>query len=464
MIKTVQRVGFLVICASIALACEGMTLGENAPGQDTYLGFGALAVDHVTETVFVLQTTKSPTGKISRQELVRVDPAAMRADAVIDLTGLRDLRILFPSSGILVMAERNGKEQLILFDRHTFAEKTRIEVPTRYHGTRMSPSRRFVVVADNGNKQFPLNLIDTLTMDIHRIPHGQEWLEAMWAADQDILYVMAGPLLKGGGTMHLLSYNLDALLNGGFKLGSASFWAGENWHLKVENASADLFFSFSWVGVSPTGTHVAFPMLSHAAPTQPTTGGQAQPEPSHVVALVDTHNGSLSMIDDAYGPVGFTPDGATMVSYRHNMAQGRDLLLIDTATQGVIIETLPYDGGISFFVSHEDNLVVIAPVGTGGNLILHNADTGTQTTVYGPGANLHEFVSRPAHSELWIANNGLFRLDLRDAEITSISLGVAPNRINILTKSDLLVLRNSSEQRVVFYDPNDDHATAVPLQ
>lgn len=450
-----SRLTSVALLLGLLLGCEGLTLGENQAGQDTYLSFGAIAVDNVTEDVFALRTIQVGATGQNEQWLVRIDPDSLSAKPVINLTGYKDVRILFPERGILIMAELEKQEQLVMFQRGTYKVLDRVDVPVRYHGTRMSPSRRWVIVADNTTPQSPsLHLIDTETMDIRVVPHGQPWLEAMWANHSDTLYVMAGSVKDDEpADMHLISYPLSVLISGGFTLDDDGFWAGRQWHVAVPDAYADLLFSFSWVGVSPNDEHIAFPMRR-------VVGEQKD----YVVALMDTKAGTLIVFENARGPVGFTPDSSTMVSYRNRPDDGRDLLLVDVGTEATRAEAMPHEGGISFFVTRDENLVLVAPpFGQSGPLVLVDALTGKQTSVAGPSAHLTEFVSREGYGELWIADDGLFRLDLIEAVMEAMTITFVPNRINILPKRDLLVLGRSKGDSVAFFDPQKRTLREVPL-
>src|SRR5262245_39605355 len=114
-------------CAAIVSAltgCTGLTLGENGAGADTYRGLGVIAVDDRTETSFVVEGTQTRAERWNprtRQTLYAVDPDDGGVRRVEDLTGRDDLRILFPSSGVLVMSEANDEDVLELRDKDTLS-------------------------------------------------------------------------------------------------------------------------------------------------------------------------------------------------------------------------------------------------------------------------------------------------------------------------------------------------------
>src|SRR5690606_8765224 len=155
----------------------GMTLGENEPGRDTYLEDGSIAVDPVTERVYVLRRTvvthEEPDGtewSETFKHLYQVSPDGAGARLLADVSDLSDLRMLFPRDQVLLMAERDGQDLLRVLDPATGAVLREVETAARYHGTRLSPSGRFVAVADNTSPAAPIHIIDTTTYDIVEIP------------------------------------------------------------------------------------------------------------------------------------------------------------------------------------------------------------------------------------------------------------------------------------------------------
>src|SRR5215831_6714651 len=147
-------------------ACTGLSLGENQPGDDTWLEAGSIAVDPNSETSFVL----SASSKTMRKALYAIAPSGY-PQRVADLTDFTDSRLLFPSSGLLLMAEFQGTDRLRLLDQSTFAPIKSVETGARYNGTRMSPSRQWIAVANNADARLPIHLIDARSLAIHPIPH-----------------------------------------------------------------------------------------------------------------------------------------------------------------------------------------------------------------------------------------------------------------------------------------------------
>ena len=166
---TTRHSRFLLVALALTLcACEhtGATLGENMPGQDTHLSSGSIAVDPITEDIFVLETvdrTEESGRRVTERYVVRVEASHDSPQRVIDVNDGRDVRMMFPSTGILLMVETDRGEALRLYDRHTMQLLRERYVDAHYWGTRLSASGRHLLVADSGGDQSALHLLDTET-------------------------------------------------------------------------------------------------------------------------------------------------------------------------------------------------------------------------------------------------------------------------------------------------------------
>jgi len=202
------------------------------------------------------------------------------------------------------------------------------------------------------------------------------------------------------------------------------------------------------VGVAPDDRHVVFPVLLDEG-----TGG------GHALIVLDVETSETRIVRDAYGPVGFTPDSSTIVSY-HYVDRGTDetwaeLVLVDVETLEVETLEVPYSGMPSYFVSREGNYVVLVPdVFAPGHMVLFDLDRN-ETTEFGDYAvKLNEFVSRIGHDELWIlSDSSLYRFDFVEAILEPVSVGFSPEHVNILPRRDLLVLDDASGNDYTFLDP-----------
>lgn len=463
-----MRAHTLAIAATLlTTACTGFSLGENNPGGDTYLEYGSIAVDDRTEKAFVLNNYKDD--DLEETSLLRaVDPDTGLVSEVADLTGRDDARILFPASGVLVMSEKDEKDELLLLDKDTFKEKQREPIDVRYHGTRMSPSRAWIAVADNTSVTAPIHIIDAEILTRRVIPHNGDWLEAMWKNKSDELFAIVFYNMAEDGTdpnlkpyARILSWSMTDVEAGQFEPDAEGFWPDRKLDIQVPDVTGDFLFSFTWVGISPDDKWAVFPVRE----TDPAT-----PE-THALLVVETATGEVRVVPGAKGPVGFTPDSSTIVSYDDNGSQNgpegktpddevdQRLLLIDVTTLEIDPQDVDISGGLSYFISRDGNYVVVASNYGDEKLVFYDLDNDATSQMAGPAIGLNEFVSRRGHNELWLVDeSSLFKIDMNAGELSQIEPGYGVQHINILPEHDWLVLSdvpNSGSQvpRLHFFDP-----------
>jgi hypothetical protein len=458
--------------------CTGFSLNEQKAGGDTYLQNGALGVDDRTELSFIRNEYKNEKTLEETAYLRAIDPDSGAVSEVADLTGREDTRILFPASGVLLMSEQNGTDELLLLDKDTLAEQQRETVNVRYHGTRMSSSRDWIAVADNTSEHAPIHIIDSQILTRRIIPHNGDWLEAMWMNKTDELYAIvfydADPNVPDSKPhARILSWSMEDVEAGKFEPDESGFWPDRKTDIDIPNVTGDFLFSFTWVGISPDDKWAVFPVIETDAAT---------PQEYELIVL-ETETGEIRTVPDAKGPVGFTPDGSTIVSYDDKGSQNgpggktpddeidQRLLLIDVNTLEVDPQDVDISGGITYFISRDGNYVVVASSLSDEKLVLHDIDNGTSTQMAGPAIGLNEFVSREGKNELWLADEAsLYKIDMAAGELSQIELKYSIQHLNILPKHDWLVMSDvpaTAEQapQVHFFDPvslKDAKAVAMP--
>ncbi|MBI1945061.1 MAG: hypothetical protein HYS27_05160 [Deltaproteobacteria bacterium] len=467
-------------------ACTGATFGERSAGEDTYLepndfhdtgdgrevGLGSIGVDPATEVSFVVQAVRTrdedDTVIDERKTLFAVPPEAEAPSGQSDLTHLSDLRIIFPGDEVVVLGELEGADNLGFLDARTL--QTLETLPAldgaRYHGTRLSPSKQYLAVCDNNQSPCPIHLIDLATRTTEIIPHDGFWLEAMWLRGSDTLFAVIfyaddQETETDETRARVLSFPMEEVQRCGFAV-DAGTWCGRTIDVELPGASPDWLFSFTWLGIAPDDGVVAVPVI---------VGGQ------HVVALVSPADGAVRTVDDAHGPVGFTPDGSTVVSYRYHTEavpcdEGVDpeecpppettpqLALIDVEDLTVATIDLPTIEAPEYFVTRTGNLVVVADAWGSGRLVLADLDQGTASSLRGPDVNLTELVSLDDAGELWIADDGLFRVDLVEGLVEQVGPGLSPVTINVLPDHHRLVMDDGEGRALVFFDPETRQQTA----
>ena len=428
------------LLVAAAAGCTGHSFGENNPGGGgpdigTYLENGSIAVDGANENVYVLTTeTDDATGAVTDKSLLVAPPGETRARRLARLTGFEDLRLLFVEGAVMVMGERGAYDELILYDRAGTREIDRRSTSARYHGTRISADGAFVAVADNTQAPSPIHLIRASDLSIRAIPHDGDWLEVNWANRSDRLIAAVFHVGEAGapGSMRLMSWSIKQLADAQFPE-AGGFWADPLLDVTLTDTGADPLFSYSWISVSPDDSLAVVPVTQPDAETG---------ETRHRLALVALATGEVRMVDDARGPVGFTPDGTTIVSYRsvEDSAGGvrPHLLLVDTASMEEELIAEPAPGFIQYFVTRDGNYVVVGDLFGSSELTLVDLDSG-ETSSLGRALDLDEFVSRPGTGEMYLVDQGLFRLDLFDATLEEVPLDFVPAHINRLPSDQLVV-------------------------
>lgn len=196
---------FLVALLCAASGCSDDSLGAS-PGFDNYVEpdddvvssdwilvgdrcvkHGRVAADARTGTAWVVQSVRaSPCNGVPRRTLWAV-PLGGEPVRIMDVTRREDVRVTFPEDRVLVMAEEGGLDQLYFLDPHDLRITAKLSSRAQYFGSRTSPTRRFVTVADDKRRTGALHVIDTREFVTIAIPHNGEHIEARWLNHRDML-------------------------------------------------------------------------------------------------------------------------------------------------------------------------------------------------------------------------------------------------------------------------------------
>lgn len=111
---------------------------------------------------------------MARAHLTASDPTTGASAEVMDVSGVRDRRVVFPADDrMILMAETGGRDQLVLIDTRTRRRIASAAEEARYYGTRTSPSGRRLVVADDLDPAGPIHVIDTGTLAHEVLDRGK---------------------------------------------------------------------------------------------------------------------------------------------------------------------------------------------------------------------------------------------------------------------------------------------------
>lgn len=440
----------LVFCTG----CTGLSLGLNAPGAPTRVAGGSIAVDERTDTAFVLAAERTAEGIEERLHAVPADGPSMLVAA--SASG-GDQRLLFPDAGVLMMRETpDGGEVLTLFDRESFAERRTASVASRYRGTRVSPTGKWVAVADNDGDAIPIHIIEPSTLRVRPIPHRGEWLEAMWSPDRDLLVTAIFD-----GDVRVAAWSMDAVSARAFATDDSGAWSKPELDLTIPNKRPDESLSFTWLTSSADGRWVVVPVRDGAS-------GDNQ------LVIVDSRDRTHRVVHGAKGPAGFTGDGSTIVSYAsspHAPDAADEMMLIDVASLETRRVKVPRLDRFNFHVLGAT--VTVAPTfepagsprerGEHLPLFVFDAHARDPGIVIEPArVHLTEYVERPLDHDLWMVSHDLLsRIDLRHRTLEAFDLGFVPRHLNRLPKRDWLVLdqhtpgARTSPEHLVFWDPDE---------
>lgn len=356
--------------------------------------------------------------------------------------------MLFPAGAVLVMAERAGRDQLSLYDPDTLALRLRASPPVRYHGTRMSPSRRFVAVADNTSEQAPIHVIEGDTLRTTVIPHDGGWLEAMWQNTRDRLVAMVS-YSGARPSMRFLVFDMDRVRSDNYAA-DGPYWRAPVLDVRAPNTQPALWFSWSWVSVSPDDRYAVFPVEDVGA------HGSAEATPG--LYVMDLRTGALRWVENAWSPVGISPDGSTIVAYRTSEkvsgGSAYDLVLVDEATLRRDEVRLPFGDRPVYHTTRTGHRVVLTALSGGGAVRVYDFQTRALTALEGASVSLaDEFAVRSQADELWVASSGLYRVALGERRVESVGLDWFPTHLNILPQRDLLVLDVPGRDELRFWSP-----------
>ncbi|MCA9519151.1 MAG: hypothetical protein KC635_29650 [Myxococcales bacterium] len=173
-----------------------------------------------------------------------------------------------------------------------------------------------------------------------------------------------------------------------------------------------------------------------------------------VTHVVDLDTGALFGSYPCEGPVGFGPDGATMVGFERE-DDGRSSALVVTDLASGVSETTPYGfANPVYWLSPSGKRVVVYPF-AGSGLVVTDLDTLESSAVGGgDGVALTEFAVSPDGDFVYLVyDGGLWLLDLETAEVSALAPTTRGyDNINILPGGDTLVLSRDGTTRFELFD------------
>ena len=312
-------------CALVA-GCTGLALqsGPGGDGVSASLSTGGIAVDPRTETTFVLGALppRMPERGAERSCLCH-RPRFGRPHIPHRISRIRQNPRRFPksscsSSGRIFAAgtgdtlmrfdESNARDDNLGADDRPVLGNAYLAERAVRRGRRQLPS----------HSPHPPHRGRFTRGPCRAVERGRA--QAMWLHASDTLvaaYFTAGA--DAIGTGRFVGWSIPALEAQAFPIGKDGFWAAPSFDVTVQNVGFDLFFSYTWVGISPDDSTAVFPVITQAA-----SGGTI----SHELVVVDSATGGTQTVPNAYGPGGLhagRPDDRVVQLRERVLRRGRVL-------------------------------------------------------------------------------------------------------------------------------------------
>jgi hypothetical protein len=340
-------------------------------------------VDQGGEQVWIIHSSvadvrASPT--VITAHLGVYTPAQRAFVAVLDTTGTRGKKILFPARDRMLLVTQRGTSEDVYVTIDTAARQPRNQ--RTYPGNRtnfqMSPSGRAVLSTNAG----ALHIVDSESLFDQQLPGSASFKSAVWASREDVLYTTR---VEAGATRL-------------FRLDLRTANLGEPVALPV--LVTTLAGNAGSVAISPDDRFAAAVMA-------PNSGGAFQ------IAMIDLVAGTTKAIAGD-GVTAFTRDNR-VIGWQRKQDGTHDLRLVDPATGAAappIATSLHLPVGIP--LRQHDLVIATSILGEDAAAFLYRTTDGTRTPM-SSAISASSLFERPGRNELWLWQEfdaTLRRLDL----------------------------------------------------
>lgn len=345
-------------------------------------------------------------------------------EALIDVSGQEDVRLLDTAAGLLLMGEAEDAtgfdESLWLLDHETLEVLAESSSDLRLWGTRTSPTRQWVMAADNDDN-LQLSILDPRDLSVTSLDDGAVWVEGQWMPHSDRL-----------ATIHFDTMDHARLEVRDFSDGLPD---APVFQAEITGYSFNWAFELTWVGISDDERYIAYPVTEAASSTA-------------VVLVLDLQTGEITPIEGISGPVRFTPDN-TLIGWS-TVGEGSQVILADSLTQ----ETTEVDLSFhipEFVMSPSGSSLLIADAMNEEQMIVYDIDHDT-TIVLPFAASLQAYTTR--HNAVWMVEDGnLLEIQLETADTRTLDLPNPLRHVVWMPESDLLYADEVHAPTALFLDP-----------
>lgn len=480
------------------VGCSSTSPDEQLPGETAHLDY-ELAVDPRTDTVFSLQTFFEPTPTPSveadpaevspspapepvllARDLYAIHPQTGKFQTLGNVFDVEAISLLFPKDRVMMTGYLQGEPLLRLYNPNTLElEKEAFPPISSWGSVSVAPGGDAFITrdyTDEPEEYATLTLSSLETLEAHTISLGDTIPSVVWSPTEDRLVLSFLSVQPETETysMRLLSWSLEALKSNGYQLTSEGLWAGASVDVSLPNQQPNGSF-YGGALTSPDGRYAVLPTATEHPVDADEDGVAEDVTYEHNVQVISLESGALRTLPELYGPVNFTPDGTTLVALRLEMVTLADgsteseevLVMVDLET--FAYEEAPLTGAdsLQYFVTRDGNFVVIdaEPTGeedpvtgelvyTDTDLLIYNLDSGEMRTLANSQVEILDYISRPAHGEVWsISGSTLNRIDYVAGTLTPITTSWTSRYIHYLPNMDKLVLMERGKPVLRVVDP-----------
>lgn len=196
----------------VLLALVGCLAGRTrlqVAGEDTLVDRAELGVDPETGSVLLANYGRNSGFRFGEvRELWGVPAGTSDAVVLLDLHKTGDVRVVYGVNEPVVLFKDHEEQHLVQLHPSTLEVVSDAVLPYDFGGTRVSPSRRWMLVSDNDWPSPDLVLVDLQTFDAQQVSWTGTGIEAQWLPDDRMVGVVKyRPEESGPEAVQLIVWN-----------------------------------------------------------------------------------------------------------------------------------------------------------------------------------------------------------------------------------------------------------------
>ncbi|MBI5516306.1 MAG: hypothetical protein HY909_21155 [Deltaproteobacteria bacterium] len=170
------------------------------------------------------------------------------------------------------------------------------------------------------------------------------------------------------------------------------------------------------------------------------------------VTVVDLVARAVRTLRGVRGPLALSGNGQHLLAWR-GPPGGQTLVRLDVATG--VASDVPTECArhTRMLVPRASEVLALGCADASGSAALYDPSGNTRTLLQGLHTAFDQATLREGREELWVADRGLHRIDLRARTLDTVALGWRPSVIAYLPRHDLLALDVPGHEHLVFWSP-----------